>query len=72
MNKFLKFTIKISLFILLIFIVFGILMSIWVGVFNPSNVTRPPGIITLLSIFISWILIYRVKVLEKIRDKFKK
>jgi len=72
MNKFLKFTIKISLFILLSPLVFVILMSIWVGVFNPSNVTNPPGIIKLSSIFISWILIYRVKVMEKIRDKFKK
>lgn len=69
MNKVVKFIIKFILFWIVLCVVYGILMGVWVGIFSPENITRPPGILTILSLFISWFFVFKKKIIDRFLDK---
>ena len=69
MNKVVKFVIKFVLFLIILVIIYGIFMVIWVGVNSPKNISRPPGILTILSFFISWFIVFKKKIIDSFLDK---
>ena len=69
MNKVVKFVIKFVLFLIILVIIYGIFMVIWVGVYSPKNISRPPGILTILSFFISWFTVFKKKIIDSFLDK---
>jgi hypothetical protein len=50
-------------------IIYGIFMVIWVGIYSPKNISRPPGILTILSFFISWFIVFKKKIIDSLLDK---
>ena len=69
MNKFVKFIIKFLLFWILLFVIYAILLGVWVGSFSPENITRPPAILTILSLFISWFVVFKKKIIDRFLEK---
>ena len=69
MNKFVKFIIKFLLFWILLFVIYAILMGVWVGIFSPENITKPPAILTILSLFISWFVVFKKKIIDRFLEK---
>lgn len=69
MNKFVKFIIKFLLFWILLFVIYAILMGVWAGIFSPENITRPPAILTILSLFISWFVVFKKKIIDRFLEK---
>lgn len=65
MKKTVKFISKLALFFVVLFIVFAILMGVWAEMFNPSNITRPPSFISIISIFVAWFFVYKKKIIDK-------
>lgn len=39
-------------------------MGLWVLIYNPVNIIRPPGILTLMSLFLSWYIIFKKKYID--------
>ena len=39
-------------------------MGLWVLIYNPDNIIRPPGILTLMSLFLSWYIIFKKKYID--------
>ena len=69
MNKIVKFIIKFILFWIVLFVIYAILMGVWVGIYSPENIIRPPGILTILSLFISWFIVFKKKIIDRFLDK---
>ena len=69
MNKVVKLIIKFVLFLIILMIIYGIFMVIWVGIYSPKNILRPPGILTILSFFISWFIVFKKKIIDSLLDK---
>ena len=59
-----KLIFKIFFFSILSVIIFGVLVGLWVLIYNPENIIKPPGLLILMSLFLSWYMIFKKKYID--------
>ena len=71
-----KQIIKLILFLIGVLPIYSILLIGWVGIFGIPDGDierfRPPGTLVWISLFLSWVVIYRIKIIDRFFKKQEK
>ncbi len=73
--KIVKHITKLILFLIGVFPIYLILLVGWVGIFGIPDgdierfMNRPPGTLVWISLFLSWLVIYRIKIIDRFFKK---